>query len=371
MGRLKLLFVTHTVGHGGAARSLRELVSGYEDTDVDLAVPRLAGAPDDAAIRRFMGPRLRRIFRFWLPWSEVYVGHSKVWQSARTHLVFPLMWRAEQRRFARFALRERYDAVHLNSLVLHPMVSADLPIILHVREILTEQHARVWADAAKARGTIFIDEATRKPFDPQLPRRHLVLNNPVDMTGVGRLPADAAARIGGDPAGLGIFAMIGDLTDEKGLPFVVESFKQVRSPNARLVLAGRARPAARAKLERLAGSDRRIIFWGEERDIAQVYTLADYVMRGEAYPCVGRTIYEALYAGCGVVIPGDPASHGMFEYERFAERIHFYTPRDRSGFVEQLEALAGQKQTAKHGESNVRSYVAEFDRFVRDAIRNP
>ena len=60
----------------------------------------------------------------------------------------------------------------------------------------------------------------------------------------------------------------------------------------------------------------------------------------------------------------------MFEYERFAERIHFYAPRDRSGFVAQIEALADKKHDVKHGESNVRHYVAEFDRFVRDAIRN-
>ena len=370
MNRLKLLCVAHVVGSGGAARSLRELVNGYTDADIDLVVPRFAGAPDDAAIRRFFGPRIRRIVRFWLPWSEVYVGHPPVWLSARSHLVFPTMWRAQQSRFARFAERERYDAVHLNSLVLHPMIRDDLPFTFHVREILTDQIPRVTADAVRTRGTVFIDEATRKPFERRLPRHHIVLNNPVDMTGVGRLPPEVESRIGGDPARLTIFAMVGTLNDENGLPFVVDAFRKVRSPDVRLVLVGRGPPAVRARLDKLADGDRRIVFWGEEREIDQIYTLADYIVRGEAYHCVGRTIYEALYAGCGVVVPGDRASHKMFEFERFSDRIHFYAPRDRVEFVEQLETLGRQKLGPKRGESNVQSYVAEFDRFMRAAIRN-
>ena len=59
----------------------------------------------------------------------------------------------------------------------------------------------------------------------------------------------------------------------------------------------------------------------------------------------------------------------MFELERFADRVHFYTPRDRSQLVARLEALAGTKHATEHGESNVQRYVAEFDRFVREAIR--
>ncbi|HEY5944422.1 MAG TPA: glycosyltransferase [Kofleriaceae bacterium] len=369
MTRLKLLFVTHIVSLGGASRSLRELLNAYDGVDVDLAVPRWIGAPDDAEIRRFFAPRrLGKIVRFWLPWSDVYVGHPKPWQSLRSAFVFPLAWRAQQRAFARYVERERYDAVHLNSLVLHPMVTSELPFILHVREILVEQHARVQRDARNARGTIFIDEATKQPFEPDLPAHHIVLNNPVDMTGVGTLPSGIESRLGADPARLTTFVIIGDLTDEKGVPFVVESFREVRSPDARLVVVGRGQPAMRAKLDKLAAGDRRIVQWGEERDVVPLFTLADYVLRGESYPCVGRTIYEALYAGCGVLVPGDRASHNMFEFDRFADRIHFYAPRDRSGFIAQLDALAGAKRTDKRGESNTQQYAAAFDRFVREAI---
>jgi glycosyltransferase involved in cell wall biosynthesis len=371
MTRLKVLFVTHVVTLGGASRSLRELVNAYEAVDAELAVPRFAGAPDDAAIRRFFGQRLGRIHRFWLPWSEVYVGHPAVWQSARSHLLFPLMWRAEQRRFGKFVERQKFDAVHLNSLVLHPMVSPDLPFTLHVREILTDRKHGVRRDAARTRGTVFIDVATKKPFEPSLPPHHVILNNPVDMTGVGEPPADIARRLGGDPASLTVFAMIGDLTDEKGVPFVIEVFRRARSSDVRLVLVGKSTPAMRSRLEQLADGDRRIVFWGEEREIAKLYTVADFVLRGEGYPCVGRTIYEALYAGCGVIIPGRREGHGMFELDRFGDRVHFYPPRDEDAFVAQIDALTGTKYSAKRGESNVPGYVAAFDRFLRRALARP
>ena len=92
-----------------------------------------------------------------------------------------------------------------------------------------------------------------------------------------------------------------------------------------------------------------------------VYALADYVLRGEAYPCVGRTIYEALYAGCGVIIPGSPANHTLFEYERFAPRVHFYPPADEARLRAVFEALQTVKLADKRGESNVAAHVAAFD----------
>ena len=86
---------------------------------------------------------------------------------------------------------------------------------------------------------------------------------------------------------LTIFAMIGTLNDEKGVPFAIEAFRSVKSPDARLLLVGYKPPGMQARLEQLAAGDPRIVFWGEEREIEQIYTLADYNLRGESYPCVG------------------------------------------------------------------------------------
>lgn len=367
---MRLLFVTHTASLGGAANSLRALIRAYEGVEADLVVPRFHATPGDAAIRAFFGPRVRRIFRCWLPFEHVYRGPPPISGSLRSRFLFPWTWRATRSRFLRFLKEEQYDAIHLNSVVLHAILRDDLPFLFHVREIVARPHVpRVRASAARARGVVFIDEATRAPFEGAPLQASVVLNNPVDMTGVGRPPPDVAARLGGDPSRLTIVALVGVLSEEKGAAFAVQAFRQVRREDVRLLLVGRGAPRFERRLERLAGGDRRIVFWGLEREIDRVYAMADYVLRAEPYACVGRTIYEALYAGCGVIVPGDPTRHALFEYDRFRERIHFYPPRDGDRLRALLEPPAGRKIVGRQGASNVAAYVAQFDRFMRDALR--
>jgi glycosyltransferase involved in cell wall biosynthesis len=366
--RLKLLFVTHTVDPmGGAAKSLRELIHAW-DVDADVMLHRFNGAPDDAAVRAFFGPRVRNVHREWLAYDMCYRGRPSVRESARRHLLFPLMWRARRARFHDFVAQKGYDAVHLNSIVLHPLVRADQPFLLHVREILDGAQPRALASAVAATGVLFIDEATRAPFSTTPLRASIVLNNPVDMRAVGTLPPGAAARLGGDPAKLTVFAMIGALIPEKGVDVAIDAFRRTDAADARLVIVGTGQRDYVARLERQAAGDRRVIFWGGERDIAAIYTLADFVVRGEAYHCVGRTIYEALYSGCGAIVPGDRASHAFFEYERFADRIELYRPSDRDALAQIFRADSGRKLTGKVGASNAAAYADELARFVRDAI---
>ena len=81
------------------------------------------------------------------------------------------------------------------------------------------------------------------------------------MTAVGTLPANLEIRLRGPRDRLTVFAMIGDLNVEKGTPFVIEAFREVRSPDVRLLLVGRS--ADRAAFEQLAAGDPRIILWAK------------------------------------------------------------------------------------------------------------
>ncbi len=365
MSGLRILFVANSLGLGGAVRSLRGLVANYPDLDCDLVVPRLDRTMDDAEVSAFFGPNVRRVVRDWLPFDLCYrarpTGIEALVHNAR---VAP-PWFARRPGFYRMLRRERYDAIHLNSLVLHPMIRAEFPFVIHVREIVDRHVARVTANLEDARGVIFIDEATHEPFR-QARLNSVILNNPFDMTNVGTLPDDAAARIGGDPAKLTVFAIVGSLYAEKGVDRVIRAFRGATSPDSRLLIVGDG--PEEASLRELAHGDSRIVFWGVDKQIDRVFTLADHVLRGENYPCVGRTIYEALYAGCGVVIPGSETTHTLFEYERFAPRVRFYTPGDESHLRGRFDELAGSKFAEKRGESNVAEHVRGFDTFVRQAV---
>lgn len=355
---LSLLFVTHSLHHGGATRSLRELIANYPGVTIDLVVPHRAAMTDDEA-RAYFGPNVRRILRFWLPFELCYRGRPSLWRHGHRWIALRLLWLTNRAAFYRLAAE--YDAIHLNSVVLHPIVRPDLPFVLHVREIVDLDLSAVRGSACSARGTIFIDEATRAPFR-DLELRSITLNNPVDMTRVGAPPPDSAARLGGDPAGLTIFSIIGVLIPEKGIDRVIRAFRATRDPRLRLVIVGEG--LAEPALRELARGDARIVFWGFTPDVEPLFALSDYVLRGEAYPCVGRTIYEALYAGCAVIVPG-PGDAPLFEYERFAPRIHFYPPGDEARLTTTFEALAGKKLAGKRGDSNVTGYIRDFDRFVR------
>jgi glycosyltransferase involved in cell wall biosynthesis len=241
------------------------------------------------------------------------------------------------------------------------MVKSSLPFIVHVREIVEVHHDRVARSLKAARGVIFIDRATQAPW-ASLRTPSTVLNNPFSMHAA-PLPEDAEARLHADPAKVTVFAIIGLLIPEKGVDRVIRAFRGVAYRDARLLVVGRGRD--RARLERLARGDDRVVFWGEDREIERVYALTDYVIRGEAAFAVGRTMYEALYAGSEVIVPAGP-DESTFDQERFAGRIHRYDPGAETALRGTIERLARRKVVRQPPMSNVDDYVARFLSFVRD-----
>jgi glycosyltransferase involved in cell wall biosynthesis len=359
---MKILFVTHSLKLGGAERSLRELVRNLDGVVADLVVPRWSRQSDDE-IRAMFGPALRRVERIWLPFDLCYRGRPPRYRAIHRY-AGALLWRLSRRRWENRIAHENYDAIHLNSVVLHPMVRARFPFTVHVREIVEVHYARVARSLAAARGLIFIDQATRAPF-ATLRTPSVVMNNPFAMR-ASPLPVDAAARLKADPVDVTVFAIIGMLIPEKGVDRVIRAFRGVGNADARLLVVGRGRD--RARLERLARGDERVVFWGEDREIERVYALTDYVIRGEASFAVGRTIYEGLYAGCEVIVPASPEDE-IFDRERFAGRIHAYKPGDEEALKVMIEHLADSKVSRQPPTSNVADYVEKFLSFVQESTQ--
>ena len=327
--------VTHSLKLGGAERSLRELIRNLGDVECDLIVPWWSRTSDDE-IRTMFGPSLRRVERTWLPFDLCYRGRPPMHRAIHRY-VGGWLWRLGRRRLEQRIVNEGYDAIHLNTVTLHPLVSARLPFIVHVREIVDVHQGRVASSLAAARGLIFIDRATRAPFT-SLETPSVVMNNPFGMHAA-PIPADAAERLRADPADVTVFAIIGMLIPEKGVDRVVRAFRGTGHPDARLLVVGRGRD--RARLERLARGDDRIVFWGEEREIERVYALTDYVVRGEATFAVGRTIYEGLYAGSEVIVPASPRTRSSMTSALPAASMR--TPRETRGLSGRSWSAFGQQ----------------------------
>lgn len=363
---MKVLFVTHDAGLYGASRSLQPIVKGFAGDLVDLMVSRrFADNVPVAELRNRFGSHLRRIYRYFLPFDRIYKGKDpRGGRAAMTSAAREALWLMQRSAVRRIFDEERYDVIHLNSLTLFRLIDRAHPFYIHVREIYDGSDAGVYESLQAARGVIFIDDATKKPFERVSLPRSVVLNNPFDMTAVERYRR-AASMNGGPDSSKVVFALIGKLSENKGTVFLIETFRMLKRQDAVLLIVGEGEGDFLELCRRAAGGDARVHFLGEEPEIAKVYAAADYILRGEAYPCVGRTVYEGLYAGCEVIVPGgEGAEAGFFETDRFSDKIHFYDPRNTQSLLRQLERHAERKVPREQSLSNVPEYLRQFKAFV-------
>jgi hypothetical protein len=364
---IKALFITHDTSNYGASRSLQLLLRNYRGAEIDLLVQRpMRGRIDHEELRSRFGPGVRNIHEAYLPFDPCYQYGRKGFRWRVLYRLYDLLFRSRDRkRIAGIIAAGNYDFIHLNSLVLHPLIDDSRHYILHMRDVYDGSNPAAAENVQKAAGIIFIDEATRAPFREVPLRKSIVLNNPFDMSGVAAYRDFHPAVPDLDPARHTVFSVIGVASEQKGTGFIIRTFLRLRNDSARLLVVGGREQAALAEYRELASGDRRVIFWGEEQEIMRVYAISDYVLRGEAFPCIGRTVYEGLYAGCRVIIPGDrTAPPPMFEADTFRDAVHFYRPRDSEALLELFGRLTGSKVRDRKLRSNLEAYVRAFQEFV-------
>ncbi len=368
---MKGLFITHDVSHYGASRSLQLLLRGSKDMVADLLVQRpFTGRIDHADLRSRFGPNVRNILEAWLPFDPCYQYGRKGAAWSVLYRGYELLRRSRDgKRVSRTIQAGKYDFIHLNSLVLHQLISRRRRCILHMRDIYDGSNPRAIANIQQAAGVIFIDEATREPFRNMPLRAGVVLNNPIDMSGVVRFRGYRPPHPNLDVDRHTIFSVIGVVSRQKGAGFIVGAFLRHANRDARLLIVGGREQAALREYRRLARNDPRIIFWGEEQEIEKIYAFSDYILRGEEVPCVGRTVYEGLYAGCRVILPGDPgAPPPLFELDRYRDAVFFYRPRDEGDLLRLFDRLTGRKVRDRELRSNTAEYAMDFQRFVTSVM---
>ena len=361
----KALFVTHDIGHYGAARSLQTFLASYETQRADLVINRrLVGRNDVEAIRHRLSPNVTNIWEGFLPFDRCFKGKPVI--------TLPLLVRGvlaswERRRLLDKIAAERFDFIYLNSLVLHALIEPDLPFLIHVREIYDGTNNKAAKSLDKAHGVIFIDGATRRAF-PHLLAPWVILNNPFDM----RASDPNKVKSMNDRLAIGnrtVFTLVGTMNENKGTDFVIDCFRRASRNDAVLLVVGNGSGAYEKYCRKLASGNHHIMFNGFEEDVAIIYAISDYIIRGEAYPCVGRTMYEGLYSGCAVIIPGDTvATPDVFEYDRFKDSIHFYPPRQSEALESLFLNLKKLHVRGTASQSNVSDFINGFDAFVGKVV---
>jgi glycosyltransferase involved in cell wall biosynthesis len=363
----RALFITHDVGNYGASRSLQLLLRNLNDYSVDILVKQnLRDNLTDDVIREKFGKNVSNIFRAFIPYDLCYKGKDNFFAITLITLCYQYLYHLSGKKKIKAILESgQYDFIHINSLILHPLIDEKYPFIIHVRELVEEKsYYNVIKSFVKARGILFIDESTQAPFQLQNLRHSAILNNPFDMLSVAKYCDWVGKERTRLQAGV-IFAIIGGVREDKGVHVAIEAFRGLEDSSARLLVVGRGDTGYEKYCKTLAGNDERIIFWGEESEIEKIYALCDVVIRGEDRQCVGRTIYEAIYAGCSVIVPGfSSRASEFFEYERFRKHFLLYEPRNVCALQQVMRMAQQIPWPNRQFRSNIDEYVDKFKELV-------
>ena len=133
----------------------------------------------------------------------------------------------------------------------------------------------------------------------------------------------------------------GALIKRKGMDTVIEAFKAVGSPHAKLLILGEG--PDRGRLESLKNGDPRIVFSGflEKEDVPYYFLSADIFILASHYDGWGLVINEAVMADLAIIsslnvgASVDKLTHN--------ESALLYEPLDTDGFTAGLELLISSK----------------------------
>lgn len=367
---MKALFVLHEgIFIYGANRSITGVLQNI-DYDYDLLICKsFTRKPDEAELRELLGGHLQNIYTVWMPrYRCQYYDKVSLFREC-SHIVnniMALFCGSKRRKVIRQGC---YDYVHLNSLVLFPVIDDAARYVVHAREIINPNYRRIgqFAKALEhAAGIIYIDEATRIPIEAVMRnKKTMVLNNPFDMTWVAEADYEDSLRKCGVARTNTVFAMLGQVGDNKGSKFVIRSFMKHANPDSRLLIVGNNEHAYGRDCEKMTENDGRVIYCGEIKDTGSIYRVSDYIIRGEPQFCIGRTIYEGLFAGAGVIIPGHETDiERMQSGDELRDKIHFYEPESEDSLAAVIQECSHVKQTDREFRSNIGYYMERYNRFI-------
>ena len=369
--RLKGLFITHNYGLYGASQSLQLLLKNIKDTDVTLAIPykEILTARKKKEIANLFRINENRIKQFFLPWDNCFEGRRSDLYNVSVQGVKNILWNVNKNWLYKEIKKGKYDYIHVNSLALNNLIVEKYPFILHIREFLIENSKNRHRRISHSKGVIFIDESVKQPFEHHRLKSNMILNNPVNMENVAHY-----SHIKSSYAGYTVISVIARIVDEKGIDFIIKSFKKASSDSLRLIIVGDKgdgfSTGYKEYCKEISADDNRIIFWGEEKNIHKIYGMSDYIVRGEIDFRMGRSVLEALYSDCDVIVPirDQQIVKTNDELVKFKSKVHMYIPRDISSLAKTFLNLDGRKILKRNFHSNTNNYAKRFNEYIHNIL---
>jgi hypothetical protein len=375
---MKALFIDNYAGFYGAQKSLKQLLENYSAVERTLIIPKRIPferrGPASDLIKRYNEAGIE-VYEFYLPFDPVYQGYVNTFRLKAATLIRNILWRINKYKLYKFIAKGRFSYVHLNSTTLNPVIKKGIPFFTHIREILEGPTKSVTKAASKinsSKGLIFIDSAVYSSFPRNGMPPHLILNNPFDMSKVKNYmgTTEDFRKSINIRAGKTVISLIGKITENKGTDFIIKSFIAAGNMNNVLLIIGSGEKQYVEECKKISRDNSNIVFLTETENIEPIYAASDYIIRGEKQFCIGRTIFEGLYSGCGAILPGMAEDlQSEPELNGFIDRIALYQPRDLNNlsqiFNSGLVKIEGGNRKFL---SNAGAYAETFHKFILDTL---
>lgn len=370
---MKMLFVVHSSNLVyGAAKSISYVLKNTEyEYDVVFSNILRFKCPKKV-IKEFVGEKCKNIFYLNLPYESSIVLGLESNNFTIKNILRKIGLKIQKVIFYMFKYQinkifeeGKYDVIHLNCLVLYPLISNKHCFVLHVRELYNNKDKiKLYSKLSMLSGIIYIDNSVRSSLNYKL-ENEITLNNPFDMINVKNINKNKILSKYNLTDNDVIFSIIGTIVELKGVDFVIDSLINSSIDEIKVLVVGNNKSKYAKKCIESSKNDSRILFIDETLNIMEIYSIVDYVIRADLEFCVGRTVYEALYSGCGVIIQGSfNEISKMSEYNIFKDKIHYYKARNSLSFVEKIKELSKIKVKNRNYYSNVDEYIKMFDSFL-------
>lgn len=367
---ITIAFVDHAAQIGGAEKSLLELVAHLDRARFAPVILHQAGAewvPSDPRELRFLPavPPSTLYDQRRSELSPTLVGNlRRTWQATRIVA-----------RLTRELGRLRPALVHTNSTKMHLIAGTAarlrrLPVIWHMRDLLSEPGARQWLARAVRRirpEVIAISAAVAAQFEGLPCRVHLIPNGiPLDRFAPGPPPPGLRAALG-LPPGAPLACVVGRLTPWKGHQVLLRAWADVcdRLPEARLLVVGEVAfwdQSYEQELRELTSSLKlqdHVLWLGFRDDVPDLLRLCDLLVLPSVDEPFGRVLIEAMAAQRPVVAT---ASGGVPEIVVDGETGLLVPPGEPGPLAEALlTVLNDAALAARLGAAGRRRALERFD----------
>ncbi|MEA3400965.1 MAG: glycosyltransferase family 4 protein [Armatimonadota bacterium] len=367
---LTVAYVDHAAQVGGAERSLVELVTHLDRERFDPLIMHVPDAQwlDEA---RASGARLVAA----VPQSDLYDAKRDELDAGPISSIRRLAGAIRPvGRLFRALGRERPDIVHTNSTKMHLLGGMaarlrGLPVVWHMRDLLTEKGARRWLERGVRRvrpEVIAISEAVAGQFEGLPCRVHVVPNGiPLERFAPGPPPEGLREELG---LGAGpVVTVVGRLTPWKGHQVLLRAWPQVaeRVPGGRLLIVGEVafwEDSYQDELHALAqelGVGGSVRWAGFREDVPDLLRLSDLLVLPSIGEPFGRVVIEGMAAALPVVAT---ASGGVPEIVVEGETGLLVPPGEHEPLAEAIVALLEDPARAEAmGQAGHRRALAHFD----------